>query len=74
MPGAGCTTSMIPDTTLPGSRAPASAPFNGGPERPSPLLGHAYAPAAFSQVQKERAVEHYLEHGKFIAAKIKSLG
>lgn len=31
-------------------------------------------PAKFSQAQKEQAVEHYLEHGKCIAATIKSLG
>ena len=31
-------------------------------------------PAKFSQEQKERAVEHYLEHGQCIAATIKSLG
>ena len=31
-------------------------------------------PAKFSQAQKERAVEHYLEHGQCIAATIKSLG
>ena len=28
----------------------------------------------YSQAQKERAVEHYLEHGRCIAATIKSLG
>ena len=31
-------------------------------------------PAKFSQAQKERAVEHYLEHGQSIAATIKALG
>ncbi len=31
-------------------------------------------PPKFSQAQKARAVEHYLEHGKCIAATIKSLG
>ncbi|QNP48577.1 IS3 family transposase [Diaphorobacter aerolatus] len=31
-------------------------------------------PARFSKEQKERAVEHYLEHGQCIAATIKSLG
>ncbi len=31
-------------------------------------------PAKFSQEQKERAVEHYLEHRRCIAATIKSLG
>jgi transposase-like protein len=31
-------------------------------------------PARFSQEQKVRAVEHYLEHGRCIAATIKSLG
>lgn len=31
-------------------------------------------PAKFSQADKERAVEHYLEHGRCIAATIKALG
>ena len=31
-------------------------------------------PPKFSQAQKDRAVEHYLEHGQCIAATIKSLG
>jgi transposase-like protein len=31
-------------------------------------------PAKFSQAEKERAVEHYLEHGRCIAATIKALG
>ncbi|MCY4743392.1 IS3 family transposase [Pelomonas sp. UHG3] len=31
-------------------------------------------PAKFSQAQKARAVEHYLEHGQCIAATIKALG
>src|SRR5471032_1875949 len=31
-------------------------------------------PPRYSQAQKERAVEHYLEHGRCIAATIKSLG
>ena len=31
-------------------------------------------PPKYSQTQKERAVEHYLEHGRCIAATIKSLG
>ncbi len=31
-------------------------------------------PPRYSQTQKERAVEHYLEHGRCIAATIKSLG
>lgn len=31
-------------------------------------------PPKYSQVQKERAVEHYLEHGRSVAATIKSLG
>ncbi|HTP71230.1 MAG TPA: transposase, partial [Burkholderiaceae bacterium] len=31
-------------------------------------------PPKYSQVQKERAVEHYLEHGRCLSATVKALG
>ena len=40
----------------------------------SPELRASYTrPAKFSQAEKQRAVEHYLEHGRCIAATIKAL-
>ena len=42
-------------------------------QQPDLPAGYARRPR-FSQTQKERAVEHYLAHGRCIAATISSLG